>query len=419
MRIRSTISYRLVILLAAGLAATAGCRNGENQESPTLAWYVFNEPSGAFLEAAEFCTKSSSGRYAIAPVPLPPDADQQREQLVRRLAASDPDIDIIGLDVIWTAEFAEAGWILAWPESSAKKVSIGRLPASVESARYQNRLWAAPFTSNAQLLWYRSDRVIAPPATWDELIEQAEALGQAGAFQVQGQRYEGLTVFFITLLATTGGQVLNESGNAVSLMNSPTIETLALMKRLATSPAADPALDTAREDQVRLAFETGRPTFMTNYPYVWPSAHQNAPETAARMAFARMPGVHKNRPSRVVIGGINIGIGAYTRFPKLAFEAAECLTSRSNQILAAVKGGLPPTLEALYDDPEVRRRFPFADILHDTLRDAVLRPRTPVYNDISLAISRTLHPLRKLEPQEDAGRMRKTVERALRSEGLL
>ncbi|MGZ8096431.1 MAG: hypothetical protein ACXW0L_08795 [Methylosarcina sp.] len=95
------------------------------------------------------------------------------------------------------------------------------------------------------------------------------------------------------------------------------------------------------------------------------------------------------------------------------------MTSRPNQILAAVKGGLPPTLEALYDDPEVRRRFPFADILHDTLRDAVLRPRTPVYNDISLAISRTLHPLRKLELQEDAGRMRKTVERALRSEGLL
>jgi multiple sugar transport system substrate-binding protein len=418
MSIRSSIGYYLVVLLAVLFTVTAGCRNGE-EGPPTLSWYVFNEPSGAFLEAAQLCTKKSLGRYAIALVPLPPDTDQQREQLVRRLAASDRDIDIIGMDVIWTAEFAEAGWILAWPESSAKRVSDGRLPVSVESARYRNRLWAAPFTGNAQLLWYRSDRVSVPPATWNELIKQAEALGQAGAFQIQGQRYEGLTVFFISLLASAGGQVLDDSGSAVALSDLSTKETLALMQRLAASPAADPALDTAREDQARLAFEAGRPTFMANYPYVWPSAHRNVPEIAAHMAFARLPAVYENRPGRAVMGGINLGIGAHTRYPKLALAAAECLTSSPNQILAAVKGGLPPTVDALYDTPEVRRRFPFADILRETLHDAVLRPRSPLYNDISLAIGRTLHPLRKLDPEADTARLRNAVERALHSEGLL
>lgn len=418
MSIRSSIGYYLVVLLAVLFTATAGCRN-RAEGSPTLSWYVFNEPSGAFLEAAKLCTKKSLGRYAIALVPLPPDTDQQREQLVRRLAASDRDIDIIGMDVIWTAEFAEAGWILAWPESMAKRVSDGRLPVSVESARYRNRLWAAPFTSNAQLLWYRSDRVSVPPATWNELIKQAEAIGQAGAFQVQGQRYEGLSVFFISLLASAGGQMLDDSGSAVALSRSPTKETLALMQRLAASPAADPALDTAREDHARLAFEAGSPTFMANYPYVWPSAHRNVPEIAAHMAFARLPAVYENRPGRAVVGGINLGIGAHTRYPKLALAAAECLTSSPNQIRAAVKGGLPPTVDSLYDTPEVRQRFPFADILRETLHDAVLRPRSPLYNDISLAIGRTLHPLRKLDPETDFIRLRNAVEGALRSEGLL
>jgi multiple sugar transport system substrate-binding protein len=351
-------------------------------------------------------------------MPLPPDADQQREQVARRLAASDRDIDIIGMDVIWTAEFAEAGWILAWPEPSAKRVSQGRFPVSVESAHYRNRLWAAPLTGNAQLLWYRSDRVSVPPATWSELIEQAEAFGQAGAIQVQGQRYEGLTVFFISLLASAGGRVLDESGSAVSLNTVPTAETLALMKRLAVSPAADPGLDTAREDQARLAFEMGGPTFMINYPYVWPSARRNAPLIAAHMAFAPLPGIRENRPGKAVLGGINLGIGAYSRYPKLALQAAECLTSRPNQIRAAVKGGLPPTLDALYDDPGVRRRFPFADILRETLHEAVLRPRSPLYNDVSLAIGRILHPLRELDPEADAIRLRQAVAKALLSEGL-
>jgi multiple sugar transport system substrate-binding protein len=411
--------YYLLLLLTGIVVLVASCRNGEEKVPPTLAWYVFDEPSGAFREAAARCSQLSAGGYTIAFTALPADADQQREQLVRRLAAADPDIDIIGMDVIWTAEFAEAGWILPWPASASERVSMGRLSAAVESARYENRLWAAPFTSNAQLLWYRNDRVSIPPRTWSELIDKAEAIGNPGALQVQGQRYEGLTVFFISLLASAGGSVLDESGSAVSLAEAPTLEALALMKRIAISPAADPALATSREDQARLAFETGGPTFMINYPFVWPSAHQNAPEVAVHMAFARWPAIGQNRPSRVTIGGLNLGVGAFTRHSDLAFEAAECLASEPNQVRAAEKGGLPPTLEALYDAPEVRRRFPFADILHATLRDAVMRPRTPLYNDISLAISRTLHPMRDIEPRTDAARLRRAVERALNSEGLL
>lgn len=119
MRIPAPIRPGVTVLLELLLAATAGCRNGENHEQPTLSWYVFNEPSGAFFEAAAFCTKQSFGRYTIALMPLPPDADQQREQVARRLAASDRDIDIIGMDVIRTAQFAEVGLILPSPRTEA------------------------------------------------------------------------------------------------------------------------------------------------------------------------------------------------------------------------------------------------------------------------------------------------------------
>ncbi|WP_246247066.1 ABC transporter substrate-binding protein [Candidatus Methylobacter favarea] len=384
-----------------------------------MAWYVFAEPSGAFRGAAKRCSQLAGGRFTLVLKPLPTDADQQREQLVRRLAAADPDIDIIGMDVIWTAEFAEAGWILPWPAASSKRVSMERLSAAVESARYKNRLWAAPFTSNAQLLWYRSDRVKSPPRIWHELIEKAETFGSPGTLQLQGQRYEGLTVFFISLLASAGGSVLDESGSGVALEEAPTVEVLSLMKKIASSPAADRALATAREDQARLAFETGEPTFMVNYPFVWSSSRQNAPKVAAHMAFARWPSINRHHLSRIAIGGLNLGVNASARHPGLAFEAAECLASKANQVIAAKQGGLPPTLETLYDDPEVRQRFPFADSLRETLREAVLRPRTPVYNDVSLAISRTLHPMRDIDPVTDAKRLRKAVARALNSEGLL
>ncbi|MBP1152159.1 MULTISPECIES: ABC transporter substrate-binding protein [Methylocaldum] len=409
---------RLLFLLSLGLPAWS-CRNPEPVGPPHLTWYVFDEPSGAFREAARRCTEFAKDRYRIDVVSLPADADQQREQLTRRLAAGDESIDIIGMDVIWTAEFAEAGWIREWPMRSTRRASAGRFPITVQTATYKNVFWATPFTTNVQLLWYRTDRVPTPPDTWDEMIDSAEKLGRNGRIQVQGERYEGLTVLFVSLLASAGGTVLDAGGQQVSLEPEPTRKALQVMKRLATSPAADPGLSTSREDQARLAFETGNSAFMLNYTFVWPSARQNAPDVAANMGWARWPAVLPGRPSRVTVGGIDLAVSTYSRYPELAFNAAECLASRDNQRIAAQRGGLPPTVSALYNDPAVRRRLPFADVLRAALNDAVERPQTPLYADVSLAISRTLHPMRDIEPDRDTTRLRKAVQRALRSEGLL
>jgi len=399
--------------------ALFGCGEKTQPQPPVLHWYVFNEPSGSFKAAAQRCAESSEGAYQVKLMPLPSDADQQREQLVRRLAARDAAIDIIGMDVIWTAEFARAGWILPWTGAAATQAAERRIGATLDTARYDDRLWAVPFTTNTQLLWYSTDRVDHPPATWNDLLDMAESLGAHGTIEAQGERYEGLTVFFVSLLASAGGAVLDASGERVELQTAPTERALSIMQRLATSAAADPALSTAREDQARLAFETGVPGFMLNYTYVWPSAHQNAPAVAAHMGWARWPAVDRDRPSRVTIGGINLGISAFSEHPELAFRAALCIASEDNQRLAAARGGLPPSIDDLYEDPGVRATFPFADTLRATLRDAVSRPQTPFYNDVSLAISHTLHPLRDIEPERDVPRLRDAVTRALRSEGLL
>lgn len=405
-------------LLCLGAGSLPGC-NGPVPDIPRLRWYVFAEPSGAFAEAARRCTEAARGRYRIEIAALPADADQQREQLVRRLAAGDEDIDIIGMDVIWTPEFAEAGWVLPWEEAAAQGASAGRLQSAIQSATWEQRLWAVPFTTNTQLLWYRTDRVGTPPATWDAMIDLAERLGESGTIEAQGERYEGLTVFFVSLLASAGGAVLEPGGQRVSLAQEPVRRALEVMRRLANSPAADPALATAREDQARIAFESGRSSFMVNYTYVWPSARANAPAVAEHMGWARWPAVIAGQPSRVTIGGINLGVAAHSRHPGFAFEAAACLASEPNQRLAATRGGLPPTSAALYDDAGVRATFPFADLLRETLRSAVQRPQTPLYADVSLAISHTLHPMRDIESGADGERLRAAVRRALHSGGLL
>src|SRR5712691_5094807 len=175
------------LVLAVVAFAVIGCGGGGGGGGrATLNLWVFNEPSGAFTNAAKRCGDASGGRYKIVFNALSNDADQQRQSLVRRLAAKDSSIDIAGMDVVWTAEFAGAGWIKPWPAQFADKIKQGTLAGPLKTATYQGKLWAAPANTNTQLLWYRKDLVKNPATTWDALIKQAEGLPKAGRIEIQG-----------------------------------------------------------------------------------------------------------------------------------------------------------------------------------------------------------------------------------------
>jgi multiple sugar transport system substrate-binding protein len=382
------------------VAATllGGCGFSSEEEGgggggTTLNWYVFNEPGGGFVAGIDNCNKQANGRYRINYVRLPTNADQQRELVARRLAAEDSDIDIIGMDVNWTAEFAEAGWIKEWTGERARRAAEGRLEGPLRTAQYQNKTWGIPLTSNTQLLWYRKDRVKRVPETWDEMIDQAKGAGRS--IEVQAARYEGYTVWINTLVNSAGGQIADEEGNV--RVDRTTERAAEIIKRVATE-AAPPGMSNNQEDQGRLGFESGRSDFQVNYPFIFASAAEVPGGFQKKIGWARYPSVEKGRPSRVTVGGINLGIGAYSNNPDLAFEAAECLARPENQIVYSEKGGLPPTTEALYKDPRYTKGNPFADDLRASLDGGVARPVTPAYTDISLAIQKSFHPPEKLDP---------------------
>jgi trehalose/maltose transport system substrate-binding protein len=392
----------------------AGCgfssEEGGGGRGTTVKWYVFNEPGGAFNQAIDTCNKQSNGKYTIQYVRLPTDADQQRELVARRLAAEDSDIDIIGMDVIWTAEFANAGWIKEWPADRAKRVSDGKLAGPLKTAQYQDGLWAAPFTSNTQFLFYRKDRVKPPPPdfTWDEMIDEAARNGRQ--IEVQGARYEGYTVWVNSLIASAGGSIVDEQGNVK--VDQTAARAAQIIKKLATSKAAPAGMTNNREDDGRLGFESGRSDYQLNYSFIYASAAALPGGFQKKIGVARWPRVDKDKPSRVTLGGINLGIGAFSKHPDLAYDAAECLQQPENQIVASEKGGLAPSSDKLFTEPRVEKVLPFADIMRAEIDEGVPRPVTPAYADITLAIQKTFHPPDKLDPGTVVGDLKDKLKKA-------
>ena len=90
------------------LAPLAAC-SSDSGGIPTI--NVYYAPEENFQKVVDDCNEEAQGRYRIAYQGLPRGADDQRVQMVRRLAAGDPGMDVLGLDVTWTQEFASAEWI--------------------------------------------------------------------------------------------------------------------------------------------------------------------------------------------------------------------------------------------------------------------------------------------------------------------
>jgi trehalose/maltose transport system substrate-binding protein len=411
---RARRSHLGALTLAVLAALAVGCGvGGEEGGSGARAinWYAFNEPGGSYDMAVENCNKQANGKYTINYVKLPNIADQQRELLVRRLAAEDDSIDLASLDVIWTAEFAQAEWILPWEGERREAATEGKLEGPVETVDYQGKIWAIPHTSNTQLLWYRKDRVDVPPDdfTWDEMID--DAVDKGTAVEVQSAQYEGLVVWINALITSAGGQIVNEQGDVE--VNDTAKTAAEIESKLANSAAAPPGMSTANEDAGRLGFESGRSDYMVNYPYIYPAAAEVGEDFQKNIGWTRYPRSVPDRPSAPPLGGFNIAVSAYSNNPDLAFEAAECIASPENQALSAELGGLPPTTESVYDDPKVRESYPFADELRESIDNAGPRPVTPAYSDISLAIQKTFHPPDAVDPDTVVEQLSDRIEKAV------
>ena len=85
----------------------------------------------------------------------------------------------------------------------------------------------------------------------------------------------------------------------------------------------------------------------------------------------------------------------------------------------ATAGGLPPTLSSLYGDPAVAKAYPFHALIKQQLSTYGIRPKTPAYSDVSLAIQKTLSPPSSIDPSTALKSLTDDIKAALTSGALV
>jgi multiple sugar transport system substrate-binding protein len=414
---------RLFAVLAAAvmLAIAAGCGDDDDsaggapdaekatqaKASGDVTWCIGKDTTGAFGTVVDSFNKANP-KANVKLLELPEDAGEQRRLQVQRLEAKSPECDVLGTDVIWTAEYAAQGWLLDVSDFISKN-GDKFIPSTVDTTEFEGKNWAVPFNSNAGFIYYRNDQVKQAPDNWEDLYKEA---GQNDGVVYQGFRYEGLTVNFLELVYSAGGSVLSEDGKEATADSQEVKDVLKFMADGIKNGDAPKAVTTYKEEESRRAFESGNATFMRNWPYAYALGKDS--KIADNFDIATFPGFAGNKGAGV-LGGYNLAISAYSKNPEGSLAFAEFATDPEQQKLMATEASLPPTVTETYDDPAVKKAMPFAEELRTAIEQAKPRPVSPVYPQISEAIYNNVYAALQgdMSADEAASKMNEEIQKAL------
>jgi multiple sugar transport system substrate-binding protein len=408
MRRRTAVAAVLAVgvSVAPGLTACGSSQSSAGAK-PTLTWYI--NPDGGGSDPTKECTDAAGGRYAIRVQLLPNSASDQRQQLLRRLAAGDSGIDLMSIDPVFVAEFAEAKFLAPVPKDMAAGFTKDTVNAAIEASRWKGALVAVPFWANTQLLWYRKSVAkaagldMAKPVTWEQLIKAART--QKKTIGVQASRYEGYVVWINALIAGAGGKILLNPGataDRVKLGLDTPAGTAAstVIQQVARTGVGGPALSSTTETEaLNLFSDSASSGFLVNWPYTWAALPTNGVKFLDDVGWAKYPETVAGKSSAPPFGGIELGVGAFSAHPDLAYDAAKCITSPEHQKLYMLGTGNPAANKTVYDDPAIIKQLPMAALIRQSLEDAAPRPQSQYYGDISTGLQREFSPPNSVNPR--------------------
>jgi len=370
----------------------AGDDGGGETAGGELVWAIGGaeaQPGGVHQQVAELWNEENP-ETPIRIELLPEAADQQREQQALELQSEGSGFDVLGMDVIWTGEYAENGWLESL-EDVRDEIEEASIPGAFESATWGGELWAAPYNTNAGLLYYRSDLVDTPPTTWDQLCQTAtQGSGEIGGFIGQGAQYEGFVVNWLEYYWSAGGELFNDDQSEVLFDTDIAARATQFMADAISDGCYAPGFNTAQEEEARNEFQQGNAMFMRNWPYVYSLIEQDTASPAnGNFDIAPLP-TFDGDGTISALGGFNNAVSAFSDNIDAAKDFVTwAATNEEAQSMLATEGSVPPTMASVYDQ---LADDPVMSLLGEILPDAKPRPPAPSWNEISVEMQRALFP---------------------------
>lgn len=318
--------------------------------------------------------------------------------------------DVVQMDTIWTAQFAQAGWVDDLTDRITDAIKKDVPESSISAVRINGKIYGMPLFNSAKHLFYnekllKDAGINKPPTTLDEFVEQAKATTKNGNWGSiwSWKQSEALICDWIALMFTKkGAQVLDNSGKAVFNTMGGTEALQWMVDLLYKHKIADPASLESDENAVMKALETGKYALTYNWEGTLPEANDPQKSKAApNVRIALLPGSAEVKSSSIN-GSEGWAILKSSQNKDAAWELLQYMASPEWQKQAAIIAGDYPILSSLYNDPELQKNVQDFAIYGEQFKYLAVRPQVPGYAQKSDIIQRHLHEalLQKTSPKE-------------------
>ncbi|CAN5575764.1 ABC transporter substrate-binding protein [soil metagenome] len=355
------------------------------------------------------------------------DTGQYFDKMRTEFQVGGGDIDVIGADIIWPAQFAANKWIEDLSDRFTEEMQSDFLPATIETSTYKGKVYGVPWYSDAGMLYYRKDLLdkagLKPGRTWEELTSQAEKImndeGLTYGFTFQGAEYEGGVCNQCEYVWNAGGDILAPDDPAkVVIANEGGIKGYEAARGSVTSGLSPLAVATYKELESITPFLQGDAVFNRNWPFGYALA-TGGKEAGSELkpewvGVAQLPTVNEGDESSACLGGWDMCINAFSDKKDQSWEFIQWMIQPKIQKIFAIDAGYIPPRKSLFEDAKLLKEQPIMELGRPSFDSTRPRPSVnPFYSDMSLDMAQGFNDTVKgdVEPQEAIDTLSKSLQR--------
>jgi multiple sugar transport system substrate-binding protein len=141
-----------------------------------------------------------------------------------------------------------------------------------------------------------------------------------------------------------------------------------------------------KEEEGRRHFQQGKLLFHRNWAYVYvlASAADGSSKVNGKFDVAPLPGA--DGPGSGTLGGNNLAVSSFSRYQATARDFVAYVTSLETEREYGKTQSFPLSRAALYDEPDMIKRYPYLPVLKENMLRARSRPVVVRYGDVTAAI---------------------------------
>jgi multiple sugar transport system substrate-binding protein len=345
-------------------------------------------------------------KFKVAWQIMSADTGQYFDKMRTEFQVGRSEIDVIGADVIWPAQFAANKWIEDLGDLFTEQMQQDFLSATIETSSYNGRIYGVPWYSDAGLLYYRKDLLdkagLKPPRTWEELHDQAakvrEQEGIRDGFTFQGAEYEGGVCNQCEYVWNAGGEILAPDDPTKVMVGAQEAvrgyESALANVESGTSPLG---VATYKELESLTVFIQGDSVFNRNWPFAYAVATGGPAEGSSLkpewVGVSQIPTLNEGDQSVACLGGWDFCISALSTKKEQAWEFIQWMIQPEIQKFQAVNAGYLPPRKSLFEDEKLTTKDqPVMSLAKPSYDSTKPRPSVnPFYSDMSLDMAQAFN----------------------------